>query len=355
MMYDDQLRKFYAGRTVLVTGGLGFIGSNLALALHSLGARVTILDSLTEGCGGDLRNLGEAASDFRVLIADIACPDTAAVVLPGVDVIFNLASEIAHTPTIGPAFRDLALNVSSQLSFLGHCVTHAPGSRIVYTSTRQVYGAPQYLPVDEKHPLHPVDFNGVHKLAASQYHLLLWRMGQLDSVVLYLTNVYGPRIALHLPQQGFLARFLSRALRGEALDVFGDGQQLRDPLYISDAVEAILCAGCAAPGDHRCFNIGHPETHSVIKIAEMLSGLAGLPSLRLKEFPSQLKSIDVGSYATDVRLGREVLGWQARVSLKEGLSQSLHFYRANAAGSIVFPDKVIPDQGDCAAQQDQLA
>jgi len=335
---------------VLVTGGLGFIGSNLVLELHRLGARVTVLDSLAEGCGGDLGNLGAAASDVRVCVADIACPDAAADALGGAEVVFNLASEIAHTPTIQPATRDLALNVTSQLCFLGHCIKHASGARIVYTSTRQVYGAPRYLPVDENHPLHPIDFNGVHKLAASQYHLLLWRMGQLDSVVLYLTNVYGPRIALHLPQQGFLAHFLSRALRGEALDVYGDGRQLRDPLYVDDAVHAILCAGAASPGEHRSFNIGHPETRPVIEIAEVLSELAGLPPPRLKEFPSQLKPIDVGSYATDIRHSREVLGWQADVSLQEGILRSLRFYRMHPPESAAMATK-----DDCGAKQDQLA
>lgn len=332
MISQDTLKNAYEGRRVLVTGGLGFIGSNLAIALHRLGAEVTVLDALVAGCGGDLANLAGAGEGIRVVVADISCADAAASCLQGVDVVFNLAAEIAHTPTIEPAPRDLALNVNSQLAFLSHCVKVAPGIRVVYTSTRQVYGVAEYLPVDEKHPVHPVDFNGVHKLAAGQYHLLLWRLQQLDSVVLHLTNVYGPRIALHLPQQGFLANFLARALRGEGLQVFGDGQQLRDPLYVDDAVRAILHAGAIPLGTQRTFNIGHPESHSVWRIARLLSHLARLPEPQIRPFPAILRPIDVGSYCTDVRLAADVLKWRARVSIEHGLAESLRFYGLQVDG-----------------------
>lgn len=326
MIRAEQLKNAYEGRRILVTGGLGFLGSNLALALEGLGAKVTVLDSLTAGCGGDPRNLAGSNGNIRVVVADIACADAAADCLQGCDTVFNLAAEIAHTARLEAASRDLSLNVQSQLGFLEHCVKHAPGVRVVYTSTRQVYGIPHYLPVDETHPTQPLDFNGVHKLAAGQYHLLLWRMSQLDSVVLNLTNIYGPRIALHLPQQGFLANFLARALRGEALEVFGDGQQLRDPLYVSDAVRSILYAGAIPLGTNRVFNIGHPETHSILDIARLLSRLAGLPEPVIRPFPTELRPIDVGSYATDVRHAEAVLGWRATVSIEEGLAESLRFY-----------------------------
>jgi UDP-glucose 4-epimerase len=263
------------------------------------------------------------ADRVRIVVADIGCEESAANCLRDVDVVFNLASEIAHTPRIEQAGRDLALNVSSQLSFLAHCVRYAPGVRVVYTSTRQVYGVPAYLPVDERHPFHPVDFNGVHKLAASQYHLLLWRLQKLDSVVLYLTNIYGPRMALHLPQQGFLANFIAKALRGEPLDVFGDGLQLRDPVYVDDAVRAILHAGAIGLGTNRSFNIGHAQTHSVLEIARRLSRIAALADPVIRPFPAALQPIDVGSYATDTRHAEAALGWVARVSMADGLATSL--------------------------------
>jgi nucleoside-diphosphate-sugar epimerase len=330
-MTDDFLMRLaYEGRRVVVTGGLGFLGSNLAVALHELGADVTVIDALTPGCGGNLANLGPAQGSIRTVVADIADPAVVPLCLADVQVIFNLAAEIAHLPGTATAARDLGINVSSQLAFLGHCVQQAPGARVVYTSTRQVYGVPLYLPVDESHPLQPVDFNGVHKLAASQYHLLLTRLRQIDGVVLNLTNLYGPRMALNLSSQGFLARFLSLAMAGKPLQVFGDGKQRRDPLYVSDAVAAILWAGCRPLGEERVFNIGHSETFSLIEIARTLSRIAGLPEPQLCEFPESRKQIDIGDYVTDIRRAETILGWRARTSLEAGLRESLTYYRHGA-------------------------
>lgn len=327
MTDDFFLRLAYEGRRVVVTGGLGFLGSNLALALHELGAEVTVIDALTPGCGGNLANLGPAQSSIRTVVADIADPAVVPLYLADVQVVFNLAAEIAHLPGTATAGRDLALNVSSQLGFLEHCVQQSPGARVVYTSTRQVYGVPRYLPVDERHPLQPVDFNGVHKLAASQYHLLLTRLQQIDAVVLNLTNLYGPRMALSLSSQGFLAKFFSLAIMGKPLQVFGDGKQRRDPLYSKDAVEAILWAGCRPLGDERVLNIGHSEVFSLLEIAQTLSRLAGLPEPQLCQFPESRKQIDIGDYVTDGRLAAKVLEWRPRTSLTEGLMESLDYYR----------------------------
>ena len=320
------LENSYRRKRVLVTGGLGFIGSNLALTLLKLGADVTVVDALVPGCGGNLSNLGEHVSDIRTVIADIADPAQVPDCLAGVDVVFNLAAEIAHSASPHDSGRDLSLNVHSQLRFLDHCVQRAQGVRVVFTSTRQVYGPPQYLPVDEQHPLAPVDFNGVHKQAAAHYHLLLSRMQMIDGVVLNLTNTYGPRIALNVPGQGFLANYCARALGGERLTIFGDGAQMRDPLYVDDAVEAILLAGVTPLSDHRVFNIGHPEAWTLREIAGFLSELAGLPEALCCPFPDERRMIDIGSYATDTRLAFSVLGWRASTRLPDGLRQTLRYF-----------------------------
>ncbi len=316
----------YRGRRAVVTGGLGFIGSNLALALRALEARVTVIDSLVPGCGGSLANGQELAPDIRVELADIADRDRIPDLLRDADIVFNLASEISHSADPGEASRDLQLNVVSQLAFLHLCALHAPGKRVVYTSTRQVYGPPRYLPVDERHPVEPIDFNGVHKQAAAQYHLLMTRLGSIDAVVLNLTNVYGPRMALGVPGQGFLAHFLARALNGDALRVYGDGKQTRDPLFVDDAVDAILSAGLAPLSEHRVFNIGHPEVWRLAQIAELVSEAAALPPPRLCPFPENRRVIDIGSYSTDTRLAHSALGWQATTRLPEGIRRTLQFY-----------------------------
>lgn len=330
-MKNKKFPDSYPDKKVLVTGGLGFIGSNLSRWLARQGASVVVVDSLVPGCGGTLKNLDDAEGDITCVVSDINDGETLDPYIRDADVIFNLAGEIAHLPSIRHADRDLTLNVSSQLAFLDACVRLNPGVRIVYTCTRQVYGVPRYLPVDEAHPMVPVDFNGIHKLAAAQYHLLLWRLQQLDAVVLYLTNVYGPRMALHLPQQGVLATFLRQAVAGQKIRVFGDGEQQRDPLYIDDAVEAILRAGVLPLGSNRSLNIGHPEAWTIAEVANYVSQLANLPQPELCPFPPERQRIDVGNYCTDVRLTEAVLGWRATTSLPEGLATSLRFFGHSAS------------------------
>ena len=240
-----RVNSYYRNRQALVTGGLGFIGSNLSRRLSAAGARVTVVDSSVAGCGANPRNL-EGVRGIRVVHADIGSPETFAREIRAADLIFNVAGEVSHIHSMRQPARDAELNASAQLRFLEGCARLSPGLRVVYASTRQIYGAPRYLPVDEAHPILPVDFNGVHKYAGTSYHLLYHAMGRLDTRVLCLTNVYGPRMALHIPGQGFLGSFLRRVLLGQHLEVFGDGRQLRDPVFVDDAVDAFLAAGAAA-------------------------------------------------------------------------------------------------------------
>lgn len=318
----------YRNRRVLVTGGLGFIGSNLTLALVREGAEITVVDALVEGCGGNEANLGPARTGVRLCRSNIGDTRAMADVLPGNEVIFNLAGEVSHFRSVQDPERDLELNARAQLRFLEACRRWAPRARVVYTSTRQVYGRPRYLPVDEDHPAAPVDFNGVHKLAAEAYHRLQSSLYGLQTVCLRLTNVYGPRQALHLPSQGFIAVFLSRLLRGEDVCVYGEGTQLRDLLYVDDAVEALLRAGLAPlpPGSvHATCNVGGPRALPLAEIARTVAG----SRVRRVPFPTDLLPIDIGSYSTDDRRFRAWTGWEPRVELPEGVARTLAYYRAH--------------------------
>ncbi|MCC6540037.1 MAG: NAD-dependent epimerase/dehydratase family protein [Bryobacterales bacterium] len=317
----------YRGRNVVVTGGLGFIGSNLAIRLVRENARVTVVDPLVLGCGGNRYNLAPVAGDVEVLECSIAGGAALRQALSRCDVVFNLAGEISHIHSMLFPARDLEINTTSQLQFLETCASAAPGVRVVYAGTRQVYGVPEYLPVDERHPVNPVDFNGVHKYAATQYHLMLSRAGRIDAVVLRLTNVYGPRMALDVPCQGFLSTYFRRALCGQRLDVFGDGRQLRDPLYVDDAVEAFLAAGLAPELAPRAYNVGGPEALTIEEIAAALAAEAGLSPARLREFPEARKAIDIGSYHTDSTLIREQLHWRPVARFAGGAAATLAYYR----------------------------
>jgi UDP-glucose 4-epimerase len=319
----------YRGKTALITGGLGFIGSNLALRLAAEGARVLIIDSLVTGCGGQLLNLEPSVNSFEVIQADIGDAGQCASALGRAEVIFNLAGEISHVHSMRFPVRDLELNTLAQLRFLEAAARLAPGIRVVYAGTRQVYGVPEYLPVDEAHPVNPVDFNGVHKYAATMYHLMLQRMGLLDTVVLRLTNVYGPRMALYTPCQGFLSAYLRKLLTGQRLEVYGDGRQLRDPLYVDEAVDALLLAGAAPSLLSRSYNVGGPEPLSLGEIASVSSRLAGAPEPFYRDFPAERKAIDIGSYYTDSTRIRTELGWSASVRFEEGFRRTLDFYKDN--------------------------
>lgn len=288
---------------------------------------MSLVDASLPGCGADLANVDGLPVEIHH--DDIANPERFRHSIESADVIFNLAGDISHLESMRHPERDLDRNTRGQLRFVEACARWNPGVRILYASTRQVYGVPEYLPVDEAHPVNPVDFNGVHKYAAGQYHLMLARQGRLDATILRLTNVYGPRISLTAPNQGFLASFLRRLLAGEPLTVFGDGRQLRDPLYVDDAVEAFLIAALSKDRTNRAFNAGGLEAMSLFEVATAASRIAAVAPPKLAEFPDGLASIDIGSYTTDWTLLHKTTGWRPSVPFEEGFRRTLEFFRAS--------------------------
>jgi len=316
----------FQGKKVFVTGGLGFIGSNLALALDRLGAEVTVADSREAGCGACDFNLAEAGGRLHCLTANIGDAGRIEPALAGSELVFNLAGEISHIHSIDYPERDLELNVHSQLAFLRSCQEVTPRARVVYASSRQLYGAPDYLPVDEKHPIRPVDFNGVHQWAAENYHYLFASLYGMEVVCLRLTNVYGPRQSLLRPCQGFIGTFFRLALHGEEIQVYGDGRQLRDMLYVDDAVEAFLLAG-AAPSPGQVYNVGGAEPLTLFEIAQTVARAAGASPVECVPFPEDRQVIDIGSYYSDNSRIRAELGWEPRTDFLRGAGQTVAFYR----------------------------
>lgn len=321
----------YRNSKALVTGGLGFIGSNLALSLAAAGAEVTVVDSSVPGCGANPRNLHGAVAPVRVIAADIGDAADFAAEIRSSDVIFNLAGEVSHLGSMRNPGRDLDLNAIAQLRFLEECARHRPGVRVVYASTRQIYGAPRYQPVDEDHPIQPLDFNGIHKYAAGAYHHVFTAAGKLDAVVLCLSNVYGPRMALNVATQGFLGGFIRKSLLGQPITIFGDGKQLRDPIYVDDAVDAFLRAGVAREPISRVWNLGGPQPLALSAIANEIATAAGSPPPVPAPFPDELKRIDIGSYYSDTRRVRHDLGWSAAVEFNRGVRRTFDYYKQERA------------------------
>lgn len=301
------------------------------MRLARAGARVTVVDAAVPGCGANRHNLAPVARDVRVLVEDIANAADFRGVLKSADLVFNVAGEVSHIHSMQRPRRDGEINALAQLRFLEECARQAPGIRVVYASTRQIFGAPQYLPVDEAHPVRPVDFNGIHKYAAAEYHLMYSSMARIDGVVLNLTNVYGPRMALHIPCQGFLGNFLRRALFGQTIEIFGDGQQLRDPVFIDDVTNAFLMAGAIEAPEHRVFNIGGPDALPLSQVADTISTLAGAPEPVHRPFPDDRKRIDIGSYRSDSTAILAALGWRAVTPFDQGACMALRYFRKEMA------------------------
>jgi UDP-glucose 4-epimerase len=325
------LDEAYRGRRVLITGGLGFIGSNLARRLVELGSEVVLVDSLIPQYGGNRANIRGIEDRLTVNISDVRDAHSLPSLIRGRELVFNLAGQTSHVDSLHDPFTDLDINCRSQLSILETCRHENPEVKIVFASTRQLYGRPQYLPVDERHPLAPVDPNGVNKAAGEWYHLVYGEIYGLRCSVLRLTNTYGPRMRVKDDRQTFLGTWLRLAVEGQELLVFGDGTQRRDFTYVDDAVEAFLLAGASPEADGEVFNVGGEPPVSLRELAELLVEIAGGGSYRLVPFPEERRSIDIGDYFADDAKIRRRLGWEPRVGLREGLDRSLAYYREQGA------------------------
>ncbi|HTM04251.1 MAG TPA: NAD-dependent epimerase/dehydratase family protein [Vicinamibacterales bacterium] len=320
-------RDFYRDRSVLITGGLGFIGSNLARALAALGARVLIVDSLIEAYGGNLFNIHGFEDRVRVNIADIRQQTTMDYLVQERDVIFNLAGQVSHIDSMQDPHTDLEINCRAQLTILEACRRHNPGVKIVFAGTRQVYGRADSLPVTESHLVRPTDVNGINKAAGEYYHLVYNNVFGIRACSLRLTNVYGPRQLLKHNRQGFIGWFIRLAIEGREIQIYGDGRQIRDFIYVDDVVDAFLRTGASEAANGQVFNVGGFEPIAHRDLVHLLIATAGSGSYRLIEWPAEKKAIDIGDFYADSSLIARTLGWRPSVTLADGLRETIAYYR----------------------------
>lgn len=311
---------------VLITGGLGFIGSTLARRLAAEGAEVTLVDSVVPEYGGNLHNIAGLEGAVRVNISDIRDAHSLRHLVHGQRYLFNLAGQTSHMDSMEDPYTDLEINCRAQLYVLEACRRHEPGIRVVFASTRQVYGRPQSLPVDESHPLRPVDINGIHKLAGEWYHLLYDEVHGVWSCSLRLTNTYGPRMRVRDARQTFLGVWIRLLVQGRPFEVWG-GAQLRDLTYVDDAVEALMLAARSDAARGQVFNVGARERVSLLELAELLVRVNGGGEFAVREYPADRQRIDIGDYIADWRKLRETLGWEPCVPLEEGLRRTVAYYK----------------------------
>jgi UDP-glucose 4-epimerase len=320
----------FQGARVLITGGLGFIGSNLARRLLMLGANVTLIDSLIPEYGGNPFNIAGIEHDLAVNISDVRDPHSMNRLVQGMDYLFNLAGQTSHMDSMHDPFTDLEINCKAQLSILEACRKHNPDIRIVFASTRQFYGRPEYLPVDEQHLLRPVDVNGINKMAGEWYHILYNNVYGIRACSLRLTNTYGPRMRIKDARQTFVGIWIRLLLEGKTFEVWG-GDQRRDFTFVDDAIGAMLSAATNEGGYGKAFNLGGDRVVTLKEVAEMLVRVSGTGEFVVRSFPDERKKIDIGDYYSDYSLIRETLGWQPTIGLHEGLQKTIDYYRDNLA------------------------
>jgi UDP-glucose 4-epimerase len=326
----------------MITGGLGFIGSNLAHQLVSLGARVLIVDSLIPAYGGNLFNIHGIEDRVRVNIADIRQQSTMNYLVQGHDVIFNLAGQVSHIDSMEEPYTDLEINCRSQLTLLEACRHNNPAVKVVFAGTRQIYGRPESLPVTESHLVRPTDINGINKAAGEYYHLVYNNVFGVRATSLRLTNVYGPRQLIKHSRQGFVGWFIRLALEDNEIQIYGDGTQLRDFVYVDDAVDAFLRAGATDVANGDVFNVGGLEPIQHRDLVELMIRIAGAGRFRCTPWPPEKQAIDIGDFYSDSSKICSTLGWQATTKLADGLKRTFEYYRAHF-------DRYVPTPGEQVA------
>ena len=336
---------YYRGKRVLVTGGLGFIGSNLVQHLVRLGGTVTVIDACFPDQGANLFNLKGVLEDVLLVVSDIGSAEEISNYIVDQDIVFNLAACISHIGSLHNPLQDLERNCVSQLRFLSALTELSPNARVIYTGSRSQYGNPIYFPIDEDHPLKPIDINGVHKTAVEEYHRIFHALNHIRFTSLRLTNIYGPRHQMHHDGQGFLNWFIRQGLSGQEICVFGDGLQERDFLYVDDVVEALLMVAPDARCEGEIFNLASGVPVSVAEAAAAVCNLTGT-AWRCVPYPPERGSVEPGSLRMDGSRLHRLLGWRPRSDFHASLEETIAFYRMNASryfhgrkGNLVLTEK----------------
>lgn len=320
--------EIYNGKNVLITGGLGFLGSTLAIRLADLGSNITIIDSLIPEYGGNLFNVDSIKDQIRINISDVRDQSSINYLVKGQDYLFNLAGTLSHIDSMNDPFTDLEINCVSQLRILEACRKNNPDIKIVFAGTRGQYGKAQYQPVDELHPLHPTDVNGINNNAGENYHLLYNEVYGIRACSLRLTNTYGPRHQMKHPRQGVLNWFVRQVIDGNKVRIFGSGDQIRDTNFVDDVVDAMLVAMITEATNGEVFNLGG-ESISLEQFVDTLIKVNGSGSYELVDFPNDLKAIEIGNYVASYSKFSAITGWFPKVNISDGLTKTLDYYHKN--------------------------
>ncbi len=319
------MESYFKDKKILITGGLGFIGSTLAHRLVKMGADIYLIDSLIPEYGGNNFNIDGIEDKVKVNIADVRDKHSMDYLVKGKDVIFNLAGTLSHIDSMKDPFTDLEINCRSQLSILESCRKNNKDVKIVFAGTRGQYGKANYLPVDEKHPMHPTDVNGINNVAGESYHILYNNIYGIRAVSLRLTNTYGPRHQMKHHKQGIINWFIRQLIDGQTIKLYGDGKQIRDINYVDDVIEALLLVACSEKVNGEVFNLGGIPK-SLIDLIKIMIHVYGKGTYELIPFKEDLKRIEVGDYVANYEKIKTTVKWQPKTSLEEGLRLTFDYY-----------------------------
>jgi UDP-glucose 4-epimerase len=319
-------KKYYEGKRALITGGLGFIGSTLAIRLVELGAEVAVIDSLIPEYDGNIFNVEPVKDRIKINISDVRDRNSINYLVQGKDCLFNLAGTLSHIDSMRDPFTDLDINCVSQLRILEACRENNRDVKVLFAGTRGQYGKARYTPVDEEHPLNPTDVNGINNNAGEAYHLLYNDVHGIRACSLRLTNTYGPRHQMKHPRQGVLNWFIRQVIDGQRIRIFGSGSQVRDTNYVDDVVEAMLLAMMDERTNGQVYNLGGDPV-SLLQFVSALVDANGGGESELVEFPGDLKAIEIGDYKASYDKFKALTGWTPKTSLQKGIVTTLEYYR----------------------------
>ncbi len=320
--------SFFLGKRVLITGGLGFLGSNLAHRLVGMNAKVTLVDALFPEYGGNMFNISGIEDDVVVVKEDARNIGKMRELVKDQDVIFHFAAQVSYIDSLNDPMHDLDMHCGSTLVMLEACRYLNPDIRFIFSSSRLQFGAidPDQNPVKEDTPNRPLSLYGIHKAASEQYGIVYHKNFRMHTVSFRIANPYGPRQQMKHSKYSIVGWFLRQAMENQTIEIFGDGSQLRDYIYVDDMVEAMVRAAASDQSSGEVYNLGSGIGTRFGEMAQTVVDVVGSGKVEFVPWPANYETNETGHYITDINKMRTALGFVPEIKLQEGIERTAEYY-----------------------------